>query len=132
MSTAPTWGPITSDTADLLDLLAETNPAIPSEAEEWTYFVGALETLAADTVPGPTGTGLAFQGLIDPNRLRTRLRGHVSPPRIGAFTRRALGAGLVAYSGTHVESDDVTSGNRGKPCRVLRWLGTQGGESNAR
>lgn len=112
---APTFGPVDHGTASLLDLLAETNPAIPSRVDEWDYFLSTLDELARD----------AADGHIDPNRLRARLRGHIAPARAGAFTRRALCAGMVAYTGTHVESDDVTSRNRGKPCRVLRWLGTQ-------
>lgn len=112
MSTAPTWEAVDSDTADLLQLLAEEHPATPSEVDEWTYFLDCLKKLALTT------------GLVDPNRLRDLLRDRVKPSRVGAFTRRALCAGLVAYSGTHVTSDDLTSRNRGKPCRVLRWLDT--------
>ena len=112
MSTAPVWESVDSTAADLLTLLAEERPAIPSVTDEWDYFLGSLKDLASAT------------GLIDPNRLRDRLRDRVKPCRIGAFTRRALCAGLVAYSGQHVTSDDLTSRNRGKSCRVLRWTGT--------
>jgi hypothetical protein len=113
MTTHPTWSAASGDTADILQLIAEQHPATPTETAQWMFFVDMLVMeMEIDS------------GLINPNRLRDRLRGHVSPPRIGAYTRRALCAGLVEYSGTYVESDDVSSGNRGKPCRVLRWLGT--------
>lgn len=103
----PTWAPVSSDTADLLELIAQ------QEDQEWEFFLGQLEDLAQPV-----------SGDVDPNRLREALRGHVKPSRVGAFTRRALLLGLAAYSGAYAESTDVTSRNRGKPVRVLRWLGT--------
>jgi len=113
MTTQPTWSAVDNDTASLLDLLAGTHPATPSEADEWQFFLDRLEHLALPVI-----------GDVDPNRLREELRGHVKPNRVGAFTRRALCAGLVKYSGAYVVSTDTTSRNSSKPIRVLRWIGT--------
>lgn len=107
----PRWSAVDDETADLLSLVANEHPAIPSEAEEWHRFTQALEA-ASD-----------LDGRIDPNFLRPLLRGSVAPNRIGAFTNRAKAEGLIAWDGEWVTSDDTEGRNSGKPCRVYRWLG---------
>lgn len=109
----PRFAKVDVTTADLLSLLAEDDPPIPSIADEWTHYVTALRTAAASRA-----------GLIYPNDLRTRVRGHVKPKRIGAFQRRALLEGLIEYSGDWQISNDLASRNRGRPMRVARWVGT--------
>lgn len=108
MTAAPTWSPVDDDTADLLSLVADDGH--PSADYEWDQYVAALY-VAAD----------AF-GVINPNRLRELVRGVVAPRRVGAFTHRALCAGVVEYTGEYVLSDDTEGRNGGKPCRVLRLL----------
>ncbi|HEY0889591.1 MAG TPA: hypothetical protein VGE38_08275 [Nocardioides sp.] len=110
--TAPTFAPVDSDTASLLDLLAEQHPAIPSEREEWQAYVDALATVAA-----------RHAGLIPPNELRPLVRGRVKPQRVGAFCHRALSQGLVRRTGDWQVSDDREGKNRGKPAPVMEWLG---------
>lgn len=109
---APTWSPVDSDTGDLLDLLANEHPATPTEVDEWQHFKAVLAEVARAT------------GLIDQNAVRPLLRGEIKPQRIGAFYHRATKAGLIAWDGTWVESDDLTGKNSGKPTRVYRYLGT--------
>lgn len=112
MTTQPTWSAVDNDTASLLDLLAEQNPALPVTADEWEYFITVLE---ADAI--------VWGGFIDQNRTRPMLRGRVKPNRIGAYFHRAAREGLIRADGW-TESNDTEGGNRGKPCRVYRWLGT--------
>lgn len=106
MSTAPQWSPVDDDTASLLTLVADDGH--PSADFEWDEYVRALHH-AADA-----------EGRIDPNRLRPLVTGVVAPRRVGAFANRALRAGLVAYTGEYVVSDDRDGKNGGKPCRVMR------------
>ena len=105
----PRFAPVDSDTADLLDLVADDQH--PSVDHEWELFKAALAEAVNEF------------GTISPNRLRPLVRGKVAPRRIGAFTHRALSQGLVEYTGTYEVSDDVEGRNGGKPARVLRWLG---------
>jgi hypothetical protein len=106
------FAPADSDTASLLDLIAEQHPAIPSERAEWDAYLDALATVAA-----------RHAGLIPPNELRPLVRGVVKPNRIGAFTHRALSQGLVRRTGDWQVSDDTTGRNSGKPAPVMEWLG---------
>ena len=101
------------NTGDLLSLIAEEKPPIPSVREEWDYYVQALKTTAASRA-----------GLIYPNELRPLVRGHVKANRIGAFTHRALRAGLIERTGDWQVSDDTEGRNAGRPMPVMRWLGT--------
>lgn len=105
---APTWSPTDEDTADLLTVLADDGTLHTDD--EWHTFCMAL-TQACDQ-----------SGRIEPNRLRPLLRGAVKPCRVGAFTRRALLSGLIAYTGEYQVSDDTGSRNGGKPARVMRLL----------
>ena len=107
---SPRFEPVDSNTADLLTLLAEQNPATPQEVREWDHFVATLREVAQAT------------GLIDQNAARPLLRGEIKPSRIGAFYRRAALAELICPVGTN-SSDDLVQRNRGKPTRVYRWLG---------
>lgn len=110
--TAPTWIPTDEHTASLLDLLAETHPATPTEAEEWAHFTATLREVARAT------------GYIDQNHVRPLLRDRVKPQRVGAFYHRAASQGLIVASGWTV-SDDTEGRNSGKPTRVYRWLGAR-------
>lgn len=112
VTSKPVWGPVGSYTADFLALIADEWKTTPGAAREWVHFLHVLEAAA-----------LANDGIIRFNRIRDRLREEVAPHRVGAFTRRALCAGLIAYTGKWEDSDDVTSRNRGKPCREIRWIG---------
>lgn len=109
---SPAFGPVDTDTSDLLDLLAEEHPPIPSVAEEWECYVAALRTAAAGR-----------DGVILPNDLRPHVRGRVAARRIGAFTHRALAAGLVERTGEWEISNDTEGRNSGKPMAVMRWIG---------
>lgn len=111
MTTSPAFGPVDHNTGDLLDLIAEQNPATPTEADEWQHFKAVLAEVARAT------------GLIDQNAVRPLLRGEIKPQRIGAFYHRAAKAGLIAWTGQWCESDDLDGKNSGKPTRVYRWLG---------
>jgi len=107
---APTWSPVDDETADLLSCLAE--PSIPSERDEWDAYVAALRSVASRNA-----------GLIPPNELRPLVRGRVKPNRIGAFTHRALRAGIVRRTGEWQVSDDREGRNGGKPAPVTEWIG---------
>lgn len=113
--TAPQWSPVDDETADLLTLVADDGSAIPSKAEEWDKFINSLRL--ASTV--------YRDSKIYPNELRALTRGNIAPRRIGAFTTRALRAGLVEYTGEWQVSDDTEGRNSGKPARVMRWVGDQ-------
>lgn len=102
---APQWSSVDDTTTDLLTLVADDGHV--SADYEWAEFQRALHR-AAD-----------FSGRIDPNRLRPLLRGVVAPRRVGAFTNRAVRAGLVTYTGEYVISNDTEGRNGGKPCRVM-------------
>lgn len=112
MTTSPAFGPVDHNTGDLLDLIAEQNPATPTEVDEWQHFKAVLAEVARAT------------GLIDQNAVRPLLRGEIKPQRIGAFYHRAAKAGLIAWTGQWCESDDIDGKNSGKPTRVYRYLGT--------
>lgn len=105
MSTEPTWESVDNYTADLLDLVRDEGH--PSADYEWEEFTRCLHA-AADT-----------DGRVDPNRLRELVRGVVAPRRVGAFTNRALKAGLIEPVGW-VISTDTEGRNAGRPCRVYR------------
>lgn len=111
-SEGPRWAPVDSDTGDLLDLIAEQNPATSQEVREWEHFLKVLAEIAKAT------------GNIDQNAVRPLLRGEIKPQRIGAFYHRAAKAGLIAWTGAWQESDDLNGKNSGKPTRVYRYLGT--------
>lgn len=111
-TTHPSWEATDSDTASLLDLLADDGSAIRTPADEWFEYLGCLRHVAKYN-----------GGLISPNLLRPLVRGQVKPSRIGAFTRRAILEGLVEHTGQWEPSDDTESGNAGKPCREMRWIG---------
>jgi len=111
MTTQPTFGPVDHGTASLLDLLAETNPALPQEVREWNHFLKVLQQVAGAT------------GLIDQNDVRPLLRGEIKASRVGAFYRRAVLEGRIRAEGW-TESDDLEQRNRGKPMRRYRWLGS--------
>ena len=115
MSTQPTFGPVSSDTGDLLDLLAETNASLPEPERQWQHFLSVMNTVARRDMWGL---------IIDQNEARELLRGEVSPSRIGAFYHRAAREGLIRRAGWN-ESTDVGSRNRGKPQNTWEWLGTQ-------
>lgn len=106
MTSAPQWSTVDDSAADLLSLVADDGH--PSSDYEWAEYVRCLHH-AADA-----------EGRIDPNRLRPLVTGVVAPRRVGAFANRALRAGLVAYTGEYVVSDDRDGRNGGKPARVMR------------
>lgn len=109
---APVWSDVDDDTADLLDLIADSEHTSTSiAAEEWSLFCKVLREVSRAT------------GLIDPNAVRPVIRGQVTPQRIGAFWHRACRDGLICRDGWNV-SDDAKSGNAGKPQRTYRWLGS--------
>lgn len=110
MST-PTWSSVDDNTGDLLDLIAEQNPATPQERDEWVFFINILHGFSQPT------------GFIDQNNVREELRGKVKANRVGAFYRRALLEGLIEPAGWVVSTDAVGK-NSGRPCRMYRWLGT--------
>ena len=112
MTTQPTFGPVSEQTGDLLDLLANTEAATLEPRRQWEHFLKVLAEVARPT------------GLIDQNAVRPLLAGEVSSSRIGAFWRRAALAGLIRSDGWN-ESNHVEQRNAGKPQRVYRWLGTQ-------
>lgn len=107
---APTWSPIDDDTASLLDLVAN-DEVTPRPQEEWEFFVRAVRF-----------AGTADDGVVNPNTLRSLIRGHVAPKRIGAFTSRAKAEGLIVDTGEWVVSDDHEGRNAGRPCRVYRLV----------
>lgn len=111
-SEEPTWSRVSEPTGDLLDLIAEQNPATSQEIREWEHFKKVLAEIAKAT------------GHIDQNAVRPLLRGEIKPQRIGAFYHRAAKAGLIAWTGAWQESDDLNGKNSGKPTRVYRYLGT--------
>lgn len=102
------WSTVDDETATLLDLVADEDN--PGSDYEWDQYLAALH-IAADEF-----------GVLNPNRLRPLLRGVVRPQRIGAFTHRALAAGVIEYTGQYVISDDTEGRNGGKPCREMRLL----------
>lgn len=107
----PTWSPVDDSTGDLLDLLANEHPAIPSEADEWEHFKKVLAKVAAKN-----------DGVIDQNQTRPLLRGEIAPRRVGAFFHRATKAGLIRAEGW-TTSDDREGKNSGRPCKAYRWIG---------
>lgn len=109
MSAQPHWQPVDADTGDLLTLLADDG-TIPTD-NEWEVYLAAVREAADDA------------GIVRPNALRPLLRGRVKPCRVGAFTRRALLAGVLVRTGGYEVSDDTASRNGGKPAPVMRWVG---------
>lgn len=107
---APAWSAVDSDSATLLDLLSDDGTL--SVDAQWDLF---RDSLYITSMPG--------SNLIDPNRLRNWIGGRIKPQRVGAFTHRALRAGLVEYTGNWVVSTDRKGKNAGKPCREMRWIG---------
>jgi hypothetical protein len=106
---SPRWEPVDSPTADLLALVNdETHPSVDFEWQEW---LTAVRHVASTN-----------NGIVDPNRLRELVRGVVAPRRCGAFTHRALAAGLMVRAGW-VVSDDTTGRNAGRPAMQYRWIG---------
>lgn len=112
---SPRWAAVDDDTADLLTVLADDG-TLSTEAE-WDLYVRALRDVAEN------GWQIGLAGVINPNSLRERLAGRIKPQRVGAFTHRALSAGLVEYTGNYVTSTDKRGRNGGKPARELRWIG---------
>ena len=113
MTTQPQWSPVDDETASLLSLVA-VGPMSGHADHEWEHFKAALKFTAWES-PG--------RSEIRPNALRRRLRNHVAPQRIGAFTNRALARGLIAWRGEWETSDDKQGRNSGKPAKVYRWIG---------
>lgn len=111
MST-PTWSAVDDNTADLLDLIAEQNPATPQERDEYPIFLDVLRQVAS-----------ANDGFIDQNRTRPILRGQIKHCRTGPFFHRACREGLIRAEGWTVTTRSP-SGNGGKPARSYVWLGT--------
>jgi hypothetical protein len=109
MST-PKWSPVDDATGDLLSLVAD-DPH-PSNEMEWQEFLTALEYAA-----------MKGGGVVNPNTLRPLVRGLIAPKRLGAFTRRALAQGLMAWRGEWQISDDIAGHNGGRPMRVYVYLG---------
>jgi hypothetical protein len=114
MSAQPEWSPVDDETADLLSLVA-AGPMSGHADEEWEEFLRLLQVAAFPQSRRPPA--------ISPNVLRGLVRGHVKPQRIGAYTNRALHAGLIEYTGDWEISTDTAGRNAGKPCRVMRWIG---------
>lgn len=113
MTTVPTFESVDNYTSDLLDLIANTEPATPGPEAEWRLMLDAMRQVAA-----------AHDGLIYPNELRPLVADKVAPQRRGAFTHRALRAGIVERTGEWQTSDDTHGRNSGRPVPVMRWLGT--------
>lgn len=109
MTAQPHWSANDDETNNLLTLVADVDH--PSVDFEWLLYKRALSFSAT-----------ADDGVIDPNTLRSLVRGKVAPRRIGAFTSKALAEGLVEYTGRWVTSTDTAGRNSGKPCRELRLL----------
>lgn len=109
MST-PTWSAVDHNTGDLLDLIAEQNPATPTEVDEWQHFLKVLAKVATAT------------GQIDQNAVRPLLAGEIKPQRIGAMYRRAVKEGRIVPAGW-TTTDHSESGNTGRPCRAYRRIG---------
>lgn len=111
-TTHPQWSATDDTTADLLTVLADDG-TLGVEAQ-WDLYVACAEFVAFES-----------HGAIDPNQLRLEIAGRIKPQRVGAFTHRALRAGLIEYTGRYVISTDTKGRNSGKPCRELRWIGGQ-------
>lgn len=107
---APQWAAADEATGDLLDLLANEHPAIPSKAEEWETFLAILKAVAAEN-----------EGVIDQNQTRPRLHGVVTAQRVGPMFRRACREGRIRPEG-YTTTTNSTSGNGGKPAVAYRWL----------
>lgn len=107
MSTIPRWSD--SEQTDLLELVALGTPQGDADAE-WRLFVSALEASVDN-------------GLIRPNSLRPRVRGHVAPKRLGAFVSRAIAQKLIEPNGDWEISDDREGKNAGRPARCYVWIG---------
>ena len=107
---APTWSAV--EDGDLLDLIANTEAALPEPQRQWQHFVATLRKVAGST------------GQIDQNVARPLLAGEIPPRRLSAFWRRAALEGLIRRDGWN-ESNHVESRNTGRPQKTYRWLGTQ-------
>lgn len=99
----PRWSPVDSEQADLLTLVADEGHV--SADFEWSAFTAALIEVAN------------VDGIVPANLLRQVVRGKVAPRRIGAFTNRALAAGIIEWRGEWVTSDDREGRNAGRPVR---------------
>ena len=106
---APAWGPLDPDTADLLDLLAN----------DWTPFAEDDRNVIAQAI---RQDALAHDGEVSQNRVRKLIDGRVFHKRVGPTYRALVLSGHLAIDGWEV-SDDVLGRNQGKPCRRYRWTG---------
>lgn len=104
----PRWSPVDTEQADLLTLVADAGHV--SADVEWGHFTAALIEVAN------------VDGIVPANLLRQVVRGKVAPKRLGAFTHRALKAGILRWDGAWEVSDDREGKNAGKPCRVYRLV----------
>jgi hypothetical protein len=104
---APTWSAV--EDGDLLDLIANTESALPEPERQWQHFLSVLAEAAKPT------------GLIDQNAVRPLLAGEVSSSRVGAFYRRAALEGRIRVEGWN-ESSHVEQRNAGKPQKTYRWM----------
>lgn len=107
-ATSPQWSD--SGQGDLLELVAQGNPSLPTADEEWQVWLTAAASVAA------------ADGTLRPNRLRPLIDA-VAPQRRGAFVNRAIARGLMVPNGWEITEGSET-GNDGKPARTYRWLGS--------
>lgn len=107
-SEGPRWAPVDDETADLLSIIADSDPTV----DEWPFFLSVLEKVAAE-----------HDGFIDQNVTRPLFHGSIRPARVGAFFNRAARRGLIRPDG-HTTTTNSASGNGGKPARSYRYLGT--------
>lgn len=70
---------------------------------EWATFIGAVRQVAA-----------AHAGVVDQNKVRPLIRGHIEPKHIGAAFSTAKRLGLLERIGIN-ESTDAEGKNAGRP-----------------
>lgn len=109
--TSPRWSAVDDERGDLLDLLANTDAAIPEPERQWQHFIGTLREVAR-----------CNSWVIDQNDVRPLLHGEIKPQRIGALYRRARKEGLIRPE-EWTKTTNSQSGNVGRPAPAYRWLG---------
>lgn len=88
--------------------IATQHPALcKCGAGEWSVFVAALRTAAAD-------------GVVHQSAVRPLIRGRVLPKHVGQMYRRAKTEGLLVDTGDREPSNDVAGRNTDKLDRIYR------------
>lgn len=118
--TAPAWAPVDSDTASLLDLLADDGSVSPSKDEVRRLFLDACRRDAE-----------VHGGLVSVNRVRVLLaHADIEPHRYSALWSHFTGRGKPMEKARLADGSVMwqtckgsASGNDGRPYPLRRWLG---------